>query len=237
MLLYILQMAFYSSTIFVQAGYSTKQALSASLGFGAVNTLFALPAVWTIDTFGRRNLLLFTFPNMAWCLFAAGASFQLDEGNSARVPLIAFFIYLFTAFYSPGMGPVPAVYASECFPLSHRELGMSWAIFVNNFFSTILSLTFPSMLAKMGSTGAICFYGGTNVLATVVTFFTLPETRQRTLEELDYIFAVPTSRFAAYQVRSWLPWFIKRYVFWQKSASLTPLYRHELSEAPKVTVA
>lgn len=92
-------MAFYSSTIFVQAGYTTKQALAASLGFGAVNTIFALPAIKTIDTFGRRNLLLFTFPNMAWCLFAAGASFTMSVDNAARVPLIAFFIYVFTAFY------------------------------------------------------------------------------------------------------------------------------------------
>ena len=60
------------------------------------------PALYTIDTFGRRNLLLFTFPNMAWCLFAAAGCFQMNEGNSARLPLIAFFIYLFTAFYSPG---------------------------------------------------------------------------------------------------------------------------------------
>lgn len=92
-------MAFYSSTIFSEAGYSTKQALAASLGFGAVNTLFALPAVKTIDTFGRRSLLLFTFPNMAWCLFAAGATFTMSTDNAARVPLLAFFIYLFTAFY------------------------------------------------------------------------------------------------------------------------------------------
>ena len=123
------------------------------------------------------------------------------------------------------MGPVPAVYASECFPLSHREMGMGWSIFVNNFFSTILSLTFPSMLKQMGPTGAICFYGGLNMFATVMVFLGLPETKQRTLEELDYVFAVPTSRHASYQCRTWLPWFIKRHLLWQRSAVLTPLYR------------
>ncbi|GAK64604.1 hexose transport-related protein [Moesziomyces antarcticus] len=219
--------AFYSSSLFVNAGYSTKQALSASLGFGAVNTLFALPAIWTIDTFGRRNLLLFTFPNMAWCLFAAAGAFTMSVDNSARVPLIALFVYVFTAFYSPGMGPVPNVYASECFPLSHREIGSSWSIFINNSFSTILSLTFPRMLAKLGPTGALCFYGGTNLLAFVMIFLGLPETKALTLEELDFVFAVPASRFASYQVRSYLPYFVKRHLFWQKSASLTPLYRWE----------
>jgi len=95
-------MAFYSSTIFAAAGYSTKQCLLASWGFGAVNFAFAFPAIWTIDTFGRRNLLLFTFPNMAWCLVLVGCCFLINVESTSRVPLIAFFIYLFTALYSPG---------------------------------------------------------------------------------------------------------------------------------------
>jgi MFS family permease len=96
-------MAFYSSTIFREAGSNTLETLLSSFGFGLVNFIFAFPAIWTIDTFGRRNLLLFTFPNMAWCLIAAGCCFLIPTDNSARLPLIAFFIYLFTALYSPGM--------------------------------------------------------------------------------------------------------------------------------------
>lgn len=95
-------MAFYSSTIFSEANYSVRDSLLASMGYGLVMFLFALPAVYTMDTFGRRNLLLFTFPNMAWCLLGAGLSFLLPTDSKARVPLIAFFIYLFTAFYGPG---------------------------------------------------------------------------------------------------------------------------------------
>ena len=51
-----------------------------------------------------------------------------------------------------------------------------------------------------------------------------PETKQRTLEELDYVFAVPTGRHAAYQGRQTLPYFIQRYIFWNKKAELKPLY-------------
>jgi Sugar (and other) transporter len=86
--------AFYSSTIFSQAGFNAKQALLASWGFGLVNWVFAFPAVWTIDTFGRRNLLLFTFPNMAWTLLAAGFCFYIP-GNTAKLPPIALFVFLF----------------------------------------------------------------------------------------------------------------------------------------------
>lgn len=112
--------AFYSSTVFVEAGSSERTALLASFGFGLVNFVFAWPAVWTIDTYGRRPLLLFTFPQMAWTLLAAGFSFYVPEDSRAHLGLIALFIFLFAAFYSPGEGPVPFTYSAEVFPLSHR---------------------------------------------------------------------------------------------------------------------
>jgi MFS family permease len=64
--------AYYSSNIFAEAGFSEMQAILSSWGFGMLNWLFALPAVYTIDTFGRRNLLLVTFPLMAIFLLLAG---------------------------------------------------------------------------------------------------------------------------------------------------------------------
>ncbi|KAF8636121.1 hypothetical protein AX17_003776 [Amanita inopinata Kibby_2008] len=226
--------AFYSSTIFVQAGYSTRDALLASWGFGLVNWVFAFPAVWTIDTFGRRNLLLFTFPNMAWTLLAAGFSFFIPVDNGARVPLIALFIFLFAAFYSPGEGPVPFTYSAEVFPLTHREMGMAWAVSTNLFWASVLSLTFPRLLATFTPTGAFGFYAGLNVLAFVMIFFLVPETKQRTLEELDYVFAVPTSRHMSYQFTEFLPYWIKRWVFFQKDAPLKPLYNFD--EVESITV-
>jgi hypothetical protein len=66
--------AFYSSTVFSLAGSNTLTSLLASFGFGLVNFVFAWPAIWTIDTFGRRSLLLLTFPQMAWTLLATGFS-------------------------------------------------------------------------------------------------------------------------------------------------------------------
>ncbi|OQE27314.1 hypothetical protein PENSTE_c004G07065 [Penicillium steckii] len=220
-------MSFYSSTIFEQAGYSPRDCLLASLGFGLIMFFFALPAVWTMDTFGRRNLLLFTFPNMAWCLLAAGCCFLIPTESGARVPLIAFFIYLFTALYGPGIGPIPSIYFSEAFPLSHRELGAAFTICINNSVGSALSLTFPSLLKKTTPTGAFGFYAGLNILAFAVIFFVVPETMQRTLEELDYTFGVPISKHARYQVGTWLPWFVRRYIFLQRSAKLEPLYKLE----------
>ncbi|KAJ4000044.1 hypothetical protein F5050DRAFT_1804521 [Lentinula boryana] len=226
--------AFYSSSIFVDAGYSEKQALLASFGFGAVNFVFAFPAVWTIDTFGRRNLLLFTFPNMAWTLLAAGMCFFIPSDNAARVPLIALFIFIFAAFYSPGEGPVPFTYSAEVFPLTHREMGMSWAVATCFFWASVLSMTFPRMIGALGPEGSFGFYAALNIIALIMIFFLLPETKQRTLEELDYVFAVPTSKHIAYQGGVFLPYWIKKWVFRQKHAELKPLYNFD--EVESITV-
>jgi hypothetical protein len=62
-------------------------------------------------------------------------------------------------------------------------------------------------------------------------FFVVPETKQRTLEELDYVFAVPTRTHAKYQLTKYLPYFVKRWVLLQKSATLQPLYSFDTIEA------
>lgn len=123
-----------------------------------------------------------------------------------------------------------------------KNLGLFWA--------SVLSLTFPRMLEALGSPGAFGFYAGLNMAAFVMIFFLVPgtlsssslfsasspptnhsrsllsktETKQRTLEELDYVFAVPVARHASYQFHKSLPYFIKRWIFFNKSAELEPLY-------------
>ncbi|PSN67775.1 hypothetical protein BS50DRAFT_348632 [Corynespora cassiicola Philippines] len=219
--------AFYSSTIFREAGASERNALIASFGFGLVNFVFAWPAIYTIDTFGRRTLLLFTFPQMAWSLLAAGFCFYIPEDSTAHLALIALFIYIFAAFYSPGEGPVPFTYSAEVFPLSHREVGMGWAVSTCLFWAAVLGISFPLILNAFTPTGAFGFYAGLNVVAFTMIFFWVPETKQRTLEELDYIFGVPTKRFIAYQTKVAFPWWVQRWVLFNKSAKLEPLYQFD----------
>ncbi|KAG6062133.1 hypothetical protein E4U32_002644 [Claviceps aff. humidiphila group G2b] len=221
--------AFYSSTIFKQSGIDDYTALWASFGFGLINFLFAWPAIWTIDTFGRRALLLFTFPNMFWTLLVAGLCYLIDAGvehSTPRIAAVATFTYLFAAFYSPGEGPVPFMYSAEVFPLSHREIGMSWAVATNNFWASVLSLTFPRMLIAMTPTGAFGFYAALNLVALVLIFLFVPETKQKTLEELDYVFAVPDRTHARYQLGTVLPWWCRRWLLRRRGEKCPPLYRH-----------
>ncbi len=80
------------------------------------------------------------------------------------------------------------------------------------------------------------FKSGLNVLAFLMIFFLVPETKQYTLEELDYIFAIPTRRFMSYQKDVALPWFFRRYILCDKEAKLAPLYQLDQS-VPEVASA
>ena len=108
---------YYNSTIFIRGGFTEVAALTASWGFGMVNFLFAIPTFYTIDTFGRRNLLLLTFPLMAiFFLLWTGFGF-LASNDQTRIGIVASGVYIFSAIYSAGEGPVPFTLFCESFPI------------------------------------------------------------------------------------------------------------------------
>ncbi|KAI9867688.1 MAG: hypothetical protein M1813_008488 [Trichoglossum hirsutum] len=146
---------------------------------------------------------------MAWTLLAAGFCFFIKGKQGAHLGLITFFIYLFGIFYSPGEGPVPFTYSAEVFPLYYREMGMSFAVAVNLLFAGVLSLTFPSMVKKFTPQGAFGFYAFLNVVSFILIFLFVPETKLKTLEDLDGVFNVSTKRFAKHQINEELPYWWK----------------------------
>jgi hypothetical protein len=107
---------------------------------------------------------------------------------------------------------------------------MSWAVATNNFWAAVLSITLPRMLKAFGITGTFGFYAGLNAIAFVMIFLWLPETKQRTLEELDYVFAVPTRTHMKYQTGTVAPWWFKRYILRRKIPSPT-LYKFDSDDS------
>jgi len=215
--------AYYSTSIFLQAGFSRTSALLVTMGTGLVNWLFAAPALYTIDTFGRRNLLLTTFPLLSACLLLTGFGFWAPEGPT-RTGIVATGIYLFMVFYSPGEGPVPFTYSAEAFPLYIRDLGMSLATAICWLFNFVLAISFPSLLKAFKPQGAFGWYAAWCMIGWIAVLFTLPETKALTLEELDFVFSVPTVRHAKYQLKNTI-WHIRRYVLFQRDLKpLPPLY-------------
>jgi hypothetical protein len=81
------------------------------------------------------------------------------------------------------------------------------------------------MLRAMTPTGVFGFYAGLNLVAWFLIFLFLPETKQKTLEELDYVFAVPNRKMASHALGRVAPWAIRRYVFMRKDAVCEPLYK------------
>jgi hypothetical protein len=130
---------------------------------------------------------------MAWTLLAAGFCFLIHPSvGTMRIGLIALFVFLFAAFYSPGEGPVPYTYSAEVFPLAQREQGMAFAVATCLFWAAVLSITFPRLLHAFTPTGgkqlpqhlphfifnnlsvAFGFYAGLNITAFVMIFLFVP---------------------------------------------------------------
>ncbi|GAA5860119.1 hypothetical protein JCM8547_009188 [Rhodosporidiobolus lusitaniae] len=218
--------AYYSSTIFRDAGFDEISALGASLGFGALNWIFAAPAVWTIDVYGRRTLLLISFPLMCIFLLMTGFAFYIPEGSTARIAVVALGIYLHCMAYSPGEGPVPFTYSAEAFPQSVRDVGMSYATALLWGFNFIIALTFPRLLDAFTPTGAFGWYAAWNAIGTIGTLFLIPETKGLSLEELDAVFSVPTKKHAAWQGKHAVRSF-RKYILRQDVGYETPLYGWE----------
>ena len=220
--------AYYSSTIFVEANFSRKNALLVSLGTGIVNWLFAIPAFYTIDTFGRRNLLLTTFPLMAIFLFFTGFSFYIPEDSmpTAKLACVATGIYLFMMVYSPGEGPVPFTYSAEAFPLYIRDTGMAFATATTWGFNFVISFTFPGLIEAFTPQGAFAWYACWNVFGWIFAYFFLPETKNLTLEELDGVFSFRSRSHAHYYAEKF-PWYAKKYILRKDVDPFPPLYdRH-----------
>ncbi|KIX06369.1 uncharacterized protein Z518_04345 [Rhinocladiella mackenziei CBS 650.93] len=223
--------AYYSTTIFIESGYSTTSALLASMGTGILNWIFAIPAVFTIDWWGRRNLLLFTFPWLAVFLLWTGFSFWFHN-DKAKVGMVTTGMYLFEVFYSPGEGPVPFTYSAEAFPVHVRDVGMSFATATTWCFNFILSFTWPHLLTAFKPQGAFGWYGAWCIILWFLILLFVPETKALTLEELDQVFSVSTRKHMSYQMKNAV-WHFRVWVLRQKLEPLPPFYRRaeKLNEA------
>lgn len=179
-------LTFYISKILTNAGFSVRSALGGACGFGALAFVGDVTSIPLIDRYGRRALVLWTFPLMTLFLLWIGLSF-LAEGDT-RLGLVLSGIYVYVYIYGLGAGPVPFTYSAEAFPLYLRTQGMAYSTCVTWLFSWVLGFTLPNMELAFGDIGVFCFYAGWCALLFVLIYFFVPETKNYTLEELDEIF-------------------------------------------------
>ena len=149
---------------------------------------------------------------MSLCLLFTGFSFFIPEDSKAHIGCIALGIYLFGVVYSPGEGPVPFTYSAEAYPLYIRAIGMSLATATTWCFNFLLSVTWPSLQKAFKPQGAFGWYAAWNIVGFFLVLFFLPETKGKTLEELDAVFNVRLMRLVRYGSAQFF-WFFRHYIF------------------------
>ncbi|MDX7951499.1 sugar porter family MFS transporter [Lichenihabitans sp. Uapishka_5] len=177
---------YFAPTIFQAAGLSSASAsILATAGVGAVNVLMTLVAIRLIDVVGRRVLLLVGMAGMAASLFALAGAFMIASGSGLVGWLTAASLTAYVAFFAIGLGPVFWLLISEIFPMAVRGRGMSMATVANWAFNLLVALTFLSIVSALGQSAAFLIYGVLTIGAFAFTWRLVPETKGRSLEDIQ----------------------------------------------------
>lgn len=173
---------YYAPEIFKATGAGTNASLIQTILVGFINLLFTLVALWLIDKVGRKALLLVGSASMSICLIVIGIAFQ--TGHAAG-PLVLIFILLYVASFAISLGPVVWVIMSEIFP--NRIRGKATAIAAMALWAAdyLVSQSFPPMLSSTGPAATFWIYGGMALLAFLFTWRVVPETKGKSLEEIE----------------------------------------------------
>jgi SP family arabinose:H+ symporter-like MFS transporter len=180
---------YYAPSIFVNAGLNANSALGPTALIGVVNFIFTWVAIGFIDKMGRKTLLLWGVGGMMLSLAGTAYCFLAHAPVIWLVICICFYIGCFAA----SLGPIPWVIISEIFPTKTRGVAMSIATTVLWIGTFLISLFTPILLAagNIGKTAAeaggftFLIFLFNAVLLWIFTKLKIPETKQKTLEEIE----------------------------------------------------
>ena len=177
---------FYGAIIFKQqVGHQTaNSAIFANVIVGLVNAIATLVALWIIDRAGRKPLLMFSTAIMAVSQAGLGLAFLAHSPSSTLVLTMMLFC---VAAFAVGLGPVVWVLLAEIFPTRIRGRAMSIATLALWCACTLLTMTFLTLTSAVSPTGAFLIYGGFCVVTFVIVWRAVPETKGKTLEEIEHI--------------------------------------------------
>ncbi|KAI7367483.1 sugar transporter [Hortaea werneckii] len=183
---------YYAPTIFGQLGLSgNTTSLLATGVYGIVNTLSTLPALFLIDKVGRRPLLMSgAIGTMLSLIVVAGIiggyGGSLAQHKSAGYAAMAF-IYIYDVNFSYSFAPIGWVLPSEIFNLGNRSKAMSITTSATWMCNFVIGLVTPDMLESI-SYGTYIFFAAFCLLAFFFALFIVPETRNKSLEDMDAVF-------------------------------------------------
>ncbi|XAR61756.1 hypothetical protein NMG60_11016263 [Bertholletia excelsa] len=183
---------FYASTIFEDAGISSSNV--ATFGIGAVQVIATAVATWLVDKAGRRLLLIVSSSVMAVSLLVITATFFIKDFISADSKLYTILgilsvvgIVCMIIGYSLGIGPIPWIIMSEILPVNIKGLAGSVATLANWFFAWVVTMT-ANLALNWSPGGTFSIYTIMSVFAVGFSAIWVPETKGRTLEEIQRSF-------------------------------------------------
>lgn len=163
---------------------SAQMAILATAGIGAINVLFTLVAVWLLDRVGRRTLLLIGIAGMGLFLCALATVYLLAGQGGPGMPAVIM-IAAYVACFAIGLGPVFWLLNAEIFPLAVRGRGMAMCTLVNWVANLVVTLTFLDIAHAIGAAGIFFIYAIVCLAAWIFSARLVPETRGRSLEEIE----------------------------------------------------
>jgi SP family xylose:H+ symportor-like MFS transporter len=178
---------YYATDIFKGMGMTTNASLLQTIIVGAVNLVFTVVAILSVDRFGRKPLQIIGALVMAVSMISLGADFWL--GGKGMIALVCMLVY--TAGFAVSWGPVTWVLLSEIFPNQIRGKAMAVAVAAQWIANYLVSWSFPILdenpylVAHFKHGFAYWIYGGMSVLAALFMWKIVPETKGRSLEKME----------------------------------------------------
>jgi len=174
---------YYSTKIFTSAGVGVADAFGASVVVGLVNLVFTFVAMALVDRAGRRPLLLAGMTLQVIALGSVGVMFHAGVGG----PVLLAGVLVFIAAFAMALGPIPWIVCAEIFPTKLRGRAMSVATFVIWTSCYAVAQTFPMLNdhPAIGPGNTFFVYAAASLGGLVFVALILPETKGRTLEQLE----------------------------------------------------
>lgn len=171
----------YAEEIFTAAGYGVSDTLFNIVITGSVNLIFTLVAMFTVDRWGRKKLMLFGSIGLAVTYILLGSAFYFQLKGIAVLTLVVIAI----GIYAMSLAPIVWVILSEIFPNRVRGAAMALATFALWIACFILTFTFPLLNKGLGAAGTFWVYAGICLLGFMFIIIKLPETKGKSLEEIE----------------------------------------------------
>ncbi|MEB5480166.1 sugar porter family MFS transporter [Shouchella clausii] len=179
---------YYGTNILRDAGFATNAALVANVANGMISVIATVIGIYLLGKVGRRPMLLTGQVGVIISLLLIAACSYMFQGSAALPYLVIGLTVAFLGFMQGAIAPVTWLMLSEIFPLRLRGLGMGFSVLCLWLINFMISLFFPLLLSSFGLTATFLVFAILNIVAALFVKRYVPETKGRTLEELEQQF-------------------------------------------------